>query len=84
MNTGLQIADYFLWALQRLYERGAERYVTYLQPSFRYVHDLDDKKDARYGVYYTRKKAAHKSGHQPSTLFEKWTLAGLLCMRKSD
>ena len=30
---GLQAADYFLWALQRLYERREERYVTLLWPA---------------------------------------------------
>ncbi len=53
---GLQVADYFLWALQRLYERGEDRYVLYLQPAFRFIHDIDDTRNARYGMYYTRKK----------------------------
>lgn len=53
---GLQVADYFLWALQRLYERHDERYVTLLWPSFSLVHDLDDTRQARYGVYYTKRK----------------------------
>lgn len=53
---GLQVVDYFLWALQRLYERREERYVEYLWDSFRVVHDLDDTRQARYGVYYTQKK----------------------------
>lgn len=53
---GLQVADYFLWALQRLYERREDRYVAYLWDSFRLVHDVDDTRTARYGVYYTKKK----------------------------
>lgn len=53
---GLQAVDYFLWALQRLYERREDRYVAYLQPAFHMVHDLDDIRQARYGVYYTKKK----------------------------
>jgi hypothetical protein len=55
-SPGLQAADYFLWALQRLYERGEDRYVELLWPAFRLVHDLDDTREARYGVYYSQKK----------------------------
>ena len=53
---GLQVADYLLWALQRLYERGEERYIDLLRPAFRLVHDIDDTRAARYGVYYTKRK----------------------------
>lgn len=55
-SAGLQAADYFLWALQRLYERGEDRYVDLLWPAFSLVHDLDDTREARYGVYYSQKK----------------------------
>lgn len=54
--AGLQAVDYFLWALQRLYERREDRYVGLLWPAFRLVHDLDDTRQAKYGVYYSRKK----------------------------
>jgi len=53
---GQQVADYFLWALQRLYERHEERYIALLWPSVSVVHDVDDTREAPYGVYYTRKK----------------------------
>ena len=46
----------FLWALQRLYERREERFVTLLWSRFSLVHDLDDMRQTRYGVYYTKKK----------------------------
>jgi len=55
-HVGLQAVDYFLWALQRLYERREDRYVELLWPAFRLVHDLDDTRQARYGVYYSQKK----------------------------
>jgi hypothetical protein len=55
-SPGLQAADYFLWALQRLYERREERFVTLLWPLVSLVHDVDDTREARYGVYYTKKK----------------------------
>lgn len=55
-HSGLQAVDYFLWALQRLYERREERYVTLLWPAFSLVHDRDDTRQAPYGVYYTKEK----------------------------
>lgn len=51
----LQAVDYFLWALQRLYERREERYLEYLWTAFKVVHDTDDTRQERYGVYYTQK-----------------------------
>jgi hypothetical protein len=55
-HGGLQAVDYFLWALQRLYECREDRYVELLWPAFSLVNDLDDTRQARYGVYYSRKK----------------------------
>ena len=55
-HAGLQAVDYFVWALQRLYERDEERYLLYLWDAFRLVHDIDDMREAGYGVYYTGKK----------------------------
>lgn len=54
--AGLQAVDYFTWALQRLYTKGEERYMTYLWPAVHLVHDIDDKRKAAYGRYYTQKK----------------------------
>ena len=55
-QVGLQAVDYFTWALQRLYERGEERYVNYLWRDFRLIQDIHDRRKAGYGVYYTQKK----------------------------
>ncbi len=55
-QAGLQAVDYFVWALQRLFERHEDRYVTYLWPAFRLVQDVDDRRRADYGMYYTQKK----------------------------
>ena len=54
-QAGLQAVDYFVWALQRLYETREERFIELLWPSFRLVQDIDDTRLAGYGVYYTRK-----------------------------
>ena len=53
-HAGLQVVDYFIWALQRLYERGEERYLTYLWKAFGLVHDIDDTRKIHHGVYYTQ------------------------------
>ncbi len=55
-SGGLQATDYFLWSLQRFYERKEDRYLDLLWKSFRLVHDLDNTRQAPYGVYYTQKK----------------------------
>lgn len=40
-SAGLQACDYLLWALQRFYERGEERYLIATWPLFQRVLDLD-------------------------------------------
>lgn len=56
LNGQKTAVDYFTWALQRLYERGEDRYVTFLWSAFRMVQDIGDTREAGYGVYYTQKK----------------------------
>jgi hypothetical protein len=55
-QAGLQAVDYFLWSLQRFYESRETRYVEYLWPAYRLVHDVDDVREASYGIYYTQKR----------------------------
>lgn len=52
----LQIVDYYLWALQRLYEKEEDRYYTYLKESFRLVIDRSNISNKPYGEYYDEKK----------------------------
>lgn len=40
-SAGLQACDYLLWALQRFYERGEDRYLKAMWPCFTRVLDLD-------------------------------------------
>ncbi len=54
-SGGLQAVDYFLWALQRLYERGEDRYWEYVADKVSLVHDVDDTRDNEYGAYYTKR-----------------------------
>ena len=55
-SAGTQVADYMLWALQRFYERGEDRYIQYLWPKCSLVHDIDDVRKHPYGTYYARRR----------------------------
>jgi len=54
-SGGLQAVDYFLWALQRLYERGENRYWEYIAEKVGLVYDVDDTRENEYGAYYTKR-----------------------------
>lgn len=51
-SAGLQAVDYYLWALQRHFERGEPRYLEYVWPQVKLVHSLDELADGRLGVLY--------------------------------
>ena len=55
-STGLQAVDYFLWSLQRLYEKKEERFWETVSPKVKLVYDMDDTRFAAYGIYYTPAK----------------------------
>jgi hypothetical protein len=55
-EAGLQAVDYFLWALQRFYERQEDGFVEMLWDRMKLVHDLDFIEDGRRGVQYGPKK----------------------------
>lgn len=55
-EAGLQAVDYFLWALQRYYERGESRFAELVWPRVGVVHAVDEIEAAAYGTYYTKKK----------------------------
>jgi hypothetical protein len=65
-EPALQAVDYFLWALQRTFEKREDRYLELLWPQCSLVVDVDDTRAAEYGAYYTRQKpltaAALKGG----------------------
>jgi hypothetical protein len=52
-EPGLQIIDYCLWALQRLYERKESVYFSLLQDKFKLIMDIDDKSNKPYGELYS-------------------------------
>src|SRR5205807_10584187 len=51
-HAGLQAVDYFLWALQRFYEKGEDRFWNFVWPKVRAVHDLDDTREHSFGTIY--------------------------------
>ncbi len=55
-NAGLQAVDYFLWALQRLYERQEDRFWEVVRHQAKLVYDMDDTRTDAFGVYYTLAK----------------------------
>lgn len=67
-SCGLQAIDYFLWALQRLYERGEARYFDYLAPHYRLVMDFDDKRSGKaYGTWYSNQNPLTQEKIMPVT-----------------
>jgi hypothetical protein len=52
-SVGLQVMDYYLWALQRLYERQEDRFFNLLAGDYRLIMDLDDDRNKPYGEWYS-------------------------------
>jgi hypothetical protein len=50
--VGLQVIDYYLWAIQRLYERGEDQFFRPLAKKYRLIMDIDDKRNKGYGEWY--------------------------------
>ena len=50
----LQVVDYYLWAIQRLYERGEDRFLRLVWEQAGLIYDVDDTRDKNYGVFYTQ------------------------------
>ena len=48
-HAGLQAVDYYLWALQRFYERGETRYLDYVWPQTLEIIDLDALQPKKLG-----------------------------------
>lgn len=55
-KAGLQAVDYFLWALQRHYERDESRYVELVWDKVVEIDDLDRIEGGRKGVVYNKKR----------------------------
>jgi len=57
LSPCLQIADYALWALQRCYERGEDRFLRAIWEKVSFIHDVDYPSGKPYGRFYTRKSS---------------------------
>lgn len=55
-SAGLQAVDYFLWALQRFYERREDRFIEMMWGQVGEIHELDRLENGRRGVFYTKNK----------------------------
>jgi hypothetical protein len=55
-DAGLQVADYCLWALQRLLSRQEDRYLGLIWPRVALIVDADDRSEHSYGSYHTNKR----------------------------
>lgn len=64
--AGLQVVDYYLWALQRLYETGEERFFASVAKDFRLVMDIDDTRLKPYGAWYSDSNPLTLEKIQPS------------------
>ncbi len=53
-SAGLQIADYYLWAVQRLFERGEDRFFNLIASDYRLIMDLDDQRNQPTGEQYNK------------------------------
>jgi len=53
-HAGLQVIDYFLWAVQRIYERGEDRFFNALAQHYKLIMDLDDTRSRAYGEWYSK------------------------------
>jgi hypothetical protein len=66
-SGGLQAIDYFLWALQRLYERREDRFFVPLARHYRLIMDLDDTRRRPYGEWYSDANALTLEKLKPVT-----------------
>jgi hypothetical protein len=55
-HVGLQVADYCLWALQWLFTKGEDRFLSLIWQKVGLIVDADDTSEKPYGTYHTRKR----------------------------
>ena len=51
--AGLQIVDYYLWAVQRMFEREEDRFFYSVASDYELILDLDDKRNREKGEVYS-------------------------------
>ncbi len=55
-HAGLQLADYCLWSLQRLFTSQEDRFLSLIWPKVALIVDADDVSEKPYGTYHNRKR----------------------------
>ncbi len=55
-HIGLQVADYCLWAVQRLFEKQEDRYLSLIWPRVSLLVDADDISENPYGTYHSQRR----------------------------
>lgn len=55
-HSGLQVVDYCLWALQRLFTKEEDRFLSLIWPKVGLIVDADDTSENPYGSYHSRKR----------------------------
>ena len=53
--VGLQVIDYYMWAAQRMFERGEDRFYKMLCSHFKLIMDIDDRRKNKFGQWYSAK-----------------------------
>lgn len=64
----LNIVDYFCWSIQRVFERGEDRYYDYLKEKIRVIdlYDIDDSKESR-NIYTIENPLTERNKKSPCT-----------------
>ncbi len=52
----LNLADYFCWAIQRVFERGEMRYYNFIKDKIRLIHDIYDFEKGKIGEIYGQER----------------------------
>lgn len=50
-----------MWALQRLFDRGEDRYWDFVWPKVSLVYDIDDVRQQAYGEFYSQRRPLGRS-----------------------
>ena len=53
--------DYFLWAIQRCFEKGEHRYLDLIWPKVGLILDRDDMRKSGAGEYFPRKRPIRRA-----------------------
>jgi hypothetical protein len=54
-SIGLQIIDYYLWVISRLFEQEDDSYFQVVNDKYSLIWDIDDTREKGYGVYYHKR-----------------------------